>query len=176
MMTEWFLGEDTEGSLYSHSPGKTPRCLLQGVFPSDIINGQQCNFSLISWKTHDKRWLLRGVAKSKNLGRQVVMRRLLFCQNLGGRAPTLTTRFLHPCTELENCAMQCYKGEEKTPSYKTAKIQHLPEDFCDVTGLTSSTLWLKTWLVVSNANRLRQASKGSDRDTTLRANRFLSSA
>ena len=33
-----------------------------------------------------------------------------------------------------------YKGEEKTPSYKTAKIQHLPEDFCDVTGLTSSTL------------------------------------
>ena len=25
------------GSLYSHSPGKTPRCLLQGVFP---INGQ----------------------------------------------------------------------------------------------------------------------------------------
>ena len=117
----------------------------------------------------------RGVAKSKNLGRQGV-RRLLFCQNLGGRAPTLPTRFLHPCTELENCAMQCYKGEEKTPSYKTAKIQHLPEDFCDVTGLTSSTLWLKTWLVVSNANRLRQASKGSDRDTTLRANRFLSSA
>ena len=97
MMTEWFLGEDTEGSLYSHSPGKTPRCLLQGVFPSDIINGQQCNFSLISWKTHDKRWLLRGVAKSKNLGRQVVMRRLLICQNLGGRAPTLPTRFLHPC-------------------------------------------------------------------------------
>ena len=85
------------GSLYSHSPGKTPRCLLQGVFPSDIINGQQCNFSLISWKTHDKRWLLRGVAKSKNLGRQVVMRRLLICQNLGGRAPTLPTRFLHPC-------------------------------------------------------------------------------
>ena len=88
-----------------------------------------------------------GVAKPENLGRHVVMRRaaaawhhLLFRQNLGGRAPTLPTRFLHPCTELENCAMQCYKGEEKTPSYKTAKIQHLPEDFCDVTGLTSSTL------------------------------------
>ena len=38
------------------------------------------------------------------------------------------------------CSVTKYKGEEKTPSYKTAKIQHLPEDFCDVTGLTSSTL------------------------------------
>ena len=49
---EWSLGEDTEGPLQLF------RGLSQEVFASDIINGQKCNFSIISWKTHDIRWLL----------------------------------------------------------------------------------------------------------------------
>ena len=66
---------------------------------------------VIKWVIHIRITCLRarGVAKSENLvGRSsnaarraaAARRRLLFCQNMGGRAPTLPTRFLHPGRQL----------------------------------------------------------------------------
>ena len=53
---------------------------------------------------------IRDGARFKNMSGQVVMRRaataqlrLLFCQNLGEREPTLPTRFHHPCALLIQC-------------------------------------------------------------------------
>ena len=54
-----------------------------------------------------------------------------------------------------------------------ANIQHLPDDLWLVTGLNSSVLWVKTWLVVSRVFRVKQLMEGRAGLVTTKQFHFL---